>query len=1140
MRTSKQKFYKSKEGMALIVTLLILMVLSVMAVTFSTTMSIEAKLANNYRYELETELLTRSALEYAAEILRYDLLEDMAAANNLFDDFSECWWTGFDGTDVDLNDDGNSDSKWIYMDSPWGNREGLLGRFAIYINDEASKINLNVAGYNLNAARQGWSTYEVDMTEIWGIGSAISRRINEFRFGTGNLPGLSATDDNYSNDILMNDFMDNDGDNSIDEANEGIDEPGEYIFESPQDNDTRWTTMEQIAQCVSGVGQDDIDDWRNYATLWSWDHDISNYRDPGSGNWWRENWLPKTNLNHLTSWHDMYRPFMNPEETSDSSATSTISNWQQKFVNAVDYFDTDCIPTEVVLGGIKYFGCEGLVINEVFTNPHQMIKFGEFGENPALWDVKYSPAAGVNGWLGDSSFGFVTDNGKLAFHEHERDSTGVLRDWSFNPDIRRPGYYEVKVKYKGWYDESGTPGDDTDDKIGKFTLLLTNSAGTKSEILEVPAGPFGDEDANNDQFQWWNSPSAVSNPGVWWFDGGGNDIITFRYVTDPLSNGIRIENMELDQRGHTNYVEVWNCSKQDIPVNGLKLMVKWWDGAGYQSKDQDLDHATTMMGPGGVIASNEHVVFAARRNPIGGTWAAGFNFVSFVTCHGNGDITWGNDAEEQYDVFQMEDPGDNTEWHRNHLRGEVWIQEESSPNITLASCFYDLQDSDEIVTDGDDRLEDDNPHPEYSANCAQECKSPFAPREQEHFGSFDWIHRWKERYGFTAAAGIFASPGKANNDTSFTNTEPYKTINNYAVLDEPAVSAGMLRNMYLAETTYNSTFSDLDLKNIAHRFTNNCIVIAAEQCSSHTGANWAWDAAADPNGNGCFKSGTNGRTNWAGGHDTFTYTNGVKGVYVPDGYYDLVLYGKYKNDDDKVEDPNYDEVNSFRMDFYDYDPATDTYADSGSSNTIYYILPNHSAWKTTWDGATSYPYRFDRFEEAPYCINGGSFQFKLAAWWRNAFGGAPGVPDNENYFDYLVLIPRAVNNSVPAGNTMPLTGRVPGRININTASGVALQALPGINAAEATQIIGNTPYQKIGDVIDGTVITPEIFEKIANLITVRSDIFEVIIQAERIIDKNKDSNFDPGDKVVAKKKIRAIVDRSTTPVTVILMKEEEI
>ncbi|MCK5160687.1 MAG: helix-hairpin-helix domain-containing protein, partial [Candidatus Aureabacteria bacterium] len=601
-----------------------------------------------------------------------------------------------------------------------------------------------------------------------------------------------------------------------------------------------------------------------------------------------------------------------------------------------------------------------------------------------------------------------------------------------------------------------------------------------------------------------------------------------------------IENMELDQQGHTNYVEVWNCSKQDISVNGLKLMVKWWDATasppGLKHKEQYLDD---MMTVNGVISSGEHIVFATRRDPINSATSAsnGVDFVSFVTCHGNGDKIWPNDAaKEDYRVFQMADPGTSSEWDCNHLRGEVWIQEETSPNITLAICFYDLLNEDGIG-------QNDNPNPEYLANCAQELKSPFAPRRQD-FGSSDWIQRWTERYGFTASGtGIFASPGKTNNDTSFTNTEPYKTINKYAILDEPAVSAGMLRNMYLAEGTYNNTFSNSDLKEIAHRFTNNCIVIAAEQYSSHAGANWTWDANADPNGSACFKSSTNGRTNWEGAYDTFTYTSGVNGVYVPDGYYDVVLYGKYKNDADKEETSGIeDEVNSFRMDFYDYDPAAGTYADSGSSNTIYYILPNHSAWKTTWDGMTSWPYYFDRVEAAPYCINGGEFEFKLAAWWRNS--NALGVPDDESYFDYLVLIPRAVNNSVVAGSTMPLTGRVPGRININTASKVVLQALPRIDSTLAgniiTEINNNGPFVKIGDILDVTGITPEIFEKIANLITVRSDIFEVIIQAERIIDKNKNSAFDSGDKIVARKRMRAIVDRSTTPVTVILMKEEEI
>ncbi|MCK5655840.1 MAG: hypothetical protein KAI03_06090 [Candidatus Aureabacteria bacterium] len=1118
MRTSKQKFYKSKEGMALIVTLLILMVLSVMAVTFSTTMSIEAKLANNYRYELETELLTRSALEYAVEILRYDLLEDMADAADttsapytLFDYHTEDWVEAFAGGDVNLNSDSIEDSKWINIESPWGDREGLIGRFAIYISDEASKVNLNVAG--TGNQNQGWSTNEIDMRLVPSMPGKETDVYN-YKLGAGNLPGLSATDDNYSNDILMNDFVDNDADGSVDEANEGIDDPREYIFESPQGNDTRWVAIEQLQQ-ISGVGAATIDDWKKDATLWSWDHDISSYRNPGSGNWWRDNWLPKTNLNHITSWQDMYRPFINPEETSDSTDSGTIPNWQQKFLNMVDYFDTDCIPTEIEFGGVKYAGCEGLVINEVLTMPYQMIEMGEAACR--VYETSHFPSGGVNGWLGDIASGGKTNWGNEVFHEYERTSTGVPRDWPFTPDIKRPGYYEVRVTYRGWINSDvGGPGIPSEPK---FTLMLSNSKGSPAKSEEIEA-------TVHDTFDTWSSLDDQTPSEVWWFDGGGNDTITLRFVTDPLSDGIRVDNIEIDQKGHTNYVELWNCSKQDIPLKGLRLVVL----QGYYGW-YPFD---TYMGVDAMIYSNEYMVFTTRMDNIGGS---GEDLISFASSYGDQDGIWeydesnfgadgkpggGDDtgivhAQENYRVRDLDTASWswNCYWDETHDDGAV-ILEEATHLLTKLS--FDAYDLDNTVDPPDDQG--------YLQNCSQERESPIVSWIEGGCGDVGTLALWNNAYQLClGSGGVYSSPGRVNYSDIFGGTE--------AILDEPAVSAGMLRDMYVDST---AKFSTADLKEIAHRFTNNCIVIAAEQWSSHTGANWTWDADDDPNGLGCFKSTSNGRTSWASAYDEFTFTNGTKGVYVPDGFYYIVLYGKYKNDEDfQGGGVNEDERNDFRMHVDDY--LSPGYVVGSPARCE--IRPDHGAWFPEIDPAQpGYPVH----------IGDGELRFRLAAYWDNADGGGN---ENESYFDYLVLIPKAVNNPAAAGSTMPLSGRVPGRININTASEVVLQSLPGIDATIAGEIwtYVNTiqPFQKIGDVIEDplsglpdTDVTPEIFEKIANLITVRSDIFEVIIQAERIIDKNKDSAFNAGDKIVAKKKMRAIVDRSTTPATVILMKEEEI
>jgi len=132
--------------------------------------------------------------------------------------------------------------------------------------------------------------------------------------------------------------------------------------------------------------------------------------------------------------------------------------------------------------------------------------------------------------------------------------------------------------------------------------------------------------------------------------------------------------------------------------------------------------------------------------------------------------------------------------------------------------------------------------------------------------------------------------------------------------------------------------------------------------------------------------------------------------------------------------------------------------------------------------------------------------------------------------------------------TWPPNKPSPGKININTATKNVLQALPGIDSQIAEQIIDycdskNGPFDEIGEIAqvrgmqklgfngwddDGDGYVDEDDEKeailrgISNLITVRSNCFTVI-SLGRVI---------RGGKVVAEKKIKAIVDRGCRPIKI--------
>ena len=126
------------------------------------------------------------------------------------------------------------------------------------------------------------------------------------------------------------------------------------------------------------------------------------------------------------------------------------------------------------------------------------------------------------------------------------------------------------------------------------------------------------------------------------------------------------------------------------------------------------------------------------------------------------------------------------------------------------------------------------------------------------------------------------------------------------------------------------------------------------------------------------------------------------------------------------------------------------------------------------------------------------------------------------WFDYVYLTP----------------GFTSGKININTASERVLRALNDVTPEIAKNIrfgkpAGSKssslkPYKNITDILDIDGITPAIFGKIANQITVRSDQFRISVIAQALNDSNDDGKFSPdeGDKILAETRIEEIVDRT--------------
>lgn len=158
--------------------------------------------------------------------------------------------------------------------------------------------------------------------------------------------------------------------------------------------------------------------------------------------------------------------------------------------------------------------------------------------------------------------------------------------------------------------------------------------------------------------------------------------------------------------------------------------------------------------------------------------------------------------------------------------------------------------------------------------------------------------------------------------------------------------------------------------------------------------------------------------------------------------------------------------------------------------------------------------------------------------------------DNTEVFEYFTITDPSMDNIDNDGDgstDSPDTGsqsgdfdgqehRIPGLINVNTASTQVLQSLPNIDSTigDAIDTPGNKPYTSIGDLvarvseITGAIGTKwdeeEALRSISNLITTRSNVFTVYVTAQ-ITDEGETS-------VYAEKRILAIVDRSVDPIRV--------
>lgn len=146
------------DGIALVIVMITIVVLSILAAGFAYSMKVETKLAQNSNSEQELYWIGRSGVEYA----RYILGAQMGIANEPYDSLNQKWAGGPGGMGTS-----NSVLSEIQLEGiPLGN-----GSFSVKIIDLERKVNINVAGEE--TLEQAFRLIGVDSGEISSLAGAI-------------------------------------------------------------------------------------------------------------------------------------------------------------------------------------------------------------------------------------------------------------------------------------------------------------------------------------------------------------------------------------------------------------------------------------------------------------------------------------------------------------------------------------------------------------------------------------------------------------------------------------------------------------------------------------------------------------------------------------------------------------------------------------------------------------------------------------------------------------------------------------------------------------------------------------------------------------------------------------------------------
>ncbi len=352
-------------GVALLTVLAVLTILALLAAAFAVLMTVATAAGRVSITQLQADALAKSALEHAQALLRQDVIDQPG-----WDDTAEQWAAAFQvGTPADdeapaLNGvpavpGQRGAARWVYVRGASGT---LVGRYAVMLQDEAGKININSAtALSSRQQQQGVGTFETLLTDggMRGlpISAAFGRNILMYRYGRDGAPGQRGADDNNTAALYATDEIDNNANGVVDEPDEGVDEPEEYNTLKPAWDDRAFASVQEVASLapdgapLRGAARQLL---RNYSTVYTRTRDA--YYDEAARQWRRQINLNVGSRSQVTK---MVRA------ANDIAHFEPLAQRLQNLVaNVIDYRDENHVLSTV---GSEY-GVEAVCFNEIMAN----------------------------------------------------------------------------------------------------------------------------------------------------------------------------------------------------------------------------------------------------------------------------------------------------------------------------------------------------------------------------------------------------------------------------------------------------------------------------------------------------------------------------------------------------------------------------------------------------------------------------------------------------------------------------------------------------------------------------------------------------------------------------------------------------